>query len=222
MKQPTGSLKIVLCGDPEVGKTTLRRKFMGKSFRTTYKPTIGVDFALKEFSLRDDDRTCQLQIWDLGSQEAFKSVRKIYYRSACGAMLLFDITNPKSCENLSIWMNEIWENTGFGIIPVILIGNKVDLRNSMENTVDPCFGDQYAQEQSACTKQHGFQVQYLETSAKTGEHVEKAFELLVGKIVTRFGLDRTEKPINSSSRRKKPLTTQTHPEGEVRSFKTFK
>ncbi len=221
MRHQTGSLKIVLCGDPEVGKTTLRRKFMGKSYRTTYKPTIGVDFALKEFSL-GDDRTCHLQIWDLGSQEAFKSVRLMYYRSACGALLLFDITNPKSCENLSMWINEIWKNNGFGIIPVILLGNKIDLRDSMENTVDPSFGVQYAQEQSVFTKKHDFQVKYLETSAKTGEHVEKAFELLVGKIVKRFGLDEPEDPNNSSSRRENLLMKHTHPEGEARSIKQLR
>ncbi len=177
---------------------------MGKSFRTTYKPTIGVDFALKEFPF-GDDRIFQLQIWDVGAQEAFKAVRLMYYRSACGALLLFDITNPKSCENLSMWINEIYDNNGFGIIPIILLGNKIDLRDNMENTVDPQFGVRYAQE---------LRVKYLETSAKTGENVEKAFEILIGEIVTNFGLNKTEDPTNSLSRKENLLLTQTHPEGE--------
>ena len=214
MTHPAGSLKIVLCGEPEVGKTTLRRKYMGKSFRTTYKPTIGVDFSMKECSY--GKIVAQLQIWDLGSQEAFQSVRKMYYRSACGALLLFDVTNPKSCQNLKMWVDEIWANNGYGIIPVIVIGNKIDLRESMntENMVDPQFGEKFAQELSALTKKNGFSSIYLETSAKLGENVERAFKILFGKIVTRFGLDKAEDPTNSSHRRENLLMTQTHPEGE--------
>ena len=216
MRSSLETLKIILCGDPEVGKTTLRRKFMGQSFLTTYKPTIGVDFALKDVSL-GNGRTCKLQIWDLGSQQMFQTVRLSYYRSASGALLLFDVTNPKSCQNLSNWINEVWENNGFGIIPVILLGNKMDLRDSMENTVDSLFGERYAKELSDFTKKHGFQVKYLETSAKTGENVEKTFELLIGKIMAFIEFKQEENSNNSSSRGEALLTTQTNPEGGARS-----
>jgi len=184
MESEMQSLKIVLLGNPEVGKTTLCRKFMGQGFKTNYKPTIGVDFAFKDIIWNGDNY--RLQIWDIGSQKLFKQVRRVYYRSVCGALLLYDISNLVSFQNLSDWINEVWTYNDIGIVPVILLANKIDLLKSAEEPdmpVDPRLGENYAKKLSEFTNQHGFKVKFLETSAKTGDNVDQAFQLLIQEIL---------------------------------------
>ena len=135
METSAQSLKIVLLGNPYVGKTTLCRKFMGQGFKTSYKPTIGVDFSFKDIQLNGE--IYRLQIWDIGSQQLFKQVRRVYYRSVCGALLLYDIGNLVSFQNLSDWINEVWTYNDIGIVPVMLLANKVDLLKTSEEPDTP-------------------------------------------------------------------------------------
>ena len=178
------NMKIVLIGDPAVGKTTLRKKYMGEGFKTNYMPTIGVDFSRNDISLGEKG-LYQLQIWDLGSQALFQRIRKLYYASTDGALVLFDITNPISGANVSTWVNELWTSNNVGIVPTIILGNKVDLHDKRKNTADSQIGEQHAQKLSEITiPQVGCKVKYLETSAMTGHNVNKAFKLLIEDIIT--------------------------------------
>lgn len=90
-------LKLTLLGDPAVGKTSLRLRYMGKGFRKQYISTTGTDFSIQFY------KNYRLQIWDLAGQDNFKKVIKSYIKGSKGIMLLFDVTNPESLNNLDTW-----------------------------------------------------------------------------------------------------------------------
>lgn len=90
--------KYIIIGDTGVGKSCLLLQFLDSKFRDKFEVTIGVEFGARMISV--DDKNIKLQIWDTAGQEAFKSITRSYYRSAAGGLLVYDITNLASFENL--------------------------------------------------------------------------------------------------------------------------
>ena len=173
-------LKIALLGDGAVGKTSLRNRFMGRGFNTSHLMTIGADFA--SYVKPIDGKNVTYQIWDLAGQQTFKNVRARFYRGALGGLMLFDITRKSSFMNVTSWIEEIWRNSGRGPgVPIILLGNKSDLRD--KDSVSNKMGIQYAEALSRKTIKKGFKVHYMETSAKTGLNVNEAFETIGRQII---------------------------------------
>lgn len=179
------TFKIVLIGDGQVGKTSLRRNYMGESFRTEYLMTIGADFSVKEVPY--EDYILNLQIWDLAGQPRFKDVRGAYYAGAYGALVVFDITRPETFTSIDFWINEMIKYNDNKLIPMILIGNKADLRGEtpLETQVPKRLAMAYAQTLSEWSD---FKVSYIETSAKTGQNVMRAFETLIDVIYYAMGI----------------------------------
>jgi len=176
-------MKIVLAGDGAVGKTALRERYLGKGFQAKYLMTIGADFALKESVI--SGRDLKFQIWDLAGQQRFSAVRSVYYLGCLGALLLFDVTRPETFENLQSWVDEIWKNNGKGHIPLVILGNKVDLRDQFPNHITDDQARSYCAKLSALTEGDGFGVHYLPTSAKTGLNVPDSFDKL-GEVYFQF------------------------------------
>ncbi|MHA1449172.1 MAG: Rab family GTPase [Candidatus Hodarchaeales archaeon] len=176
-------MKIVLAGDGAVGKTALRERYLGKGFQAKYLMTIGADFALKEASI--DNKDLKFQIWDLAGQQRFSAVRSVYYLGCLGALLLFDVTRPETFENLQNWVDELWKNNGKGVIPLVILGNKVDLRDQFPNHVTDEQALSYCEKLSEKTRSEGFEIQYLPTSAKTGLNVAESFDKL-GTVYFQF------------------------------------
>ncbi len=176
MSKPT--YKVALLGDGAVGKTSLRKRYMGEVFNTNYLMTVGADFGLKQTEI--NEKQINIQIWDLAGQPRFEVVRKGYYRGTLGALVVFDITQPKSFANIITWIIELWKNNGKGKLPIVLIGNKVDLREEYPNSINSDQGRKFTEQLS---NENGFQMQYLETSAKTGENVDQAFTFLGNTIM---------------------------------------
>ncbi len=171
-------LKIPLLGDMAVGKTSLRKKYLGEGFNTKYMVTIGADFSVK--SVLIDDREVRLQIWDLAGQQQFATVRSLYYNGSSGAILVYDVTNPHSYENIPLWTKELLQNNDNKKIPLMLIGNKIDLRDTVRTTtVSKEEGEQLAEK---LRKEFNI-VYFFETSAKTGEGVNEAFDYFVRSIL---------------------------------------
>lgn len=167
-------LKISLLGDGAVGKTSLRERFMGRGFRKEHMMTIGADFASYERMIGDYKAT--FQIWDMAGQETFQSIRSRFFRGSMGALCVFDVTRPESFMNLKTWIEELWKHNGRGVIPITILGNKADLRDNHSVSIPQA--EEYAKAISAHTQKYGFDVQYMDTSAKEGLNVEKAFDTL--------------------------------------------
>lgn len=169
-------MKIVLAGDGAVGKTAIRERYLGKGFRSNYMMTIGADFALKETNIRE--KNIKFQIWDLAGQPRFGAVRSVYYYGCLGALLLFDVTRPDTFTNLEQWLDEIFKHNGKGMIPIVILGNKVDLRDQFPNHISDEQAEDFCDRLSKKTMEQGFPTKYLPTSAKTGLNVSAAFDML--------------------------------------------
>ena len=171
-----------MLGDGAVGKTALRHRYLGEGFKQSYSMTIGADFAVKRVEL--DGKEIVAQIWDLAGQLRFQSVREVYYQGATGALLVFDITRSSTFESIPQWVTELLENNKQKIIPMVLIGNKSDLRDSSPEAISEEAGSDYAQ---SLTTWSNFEIPYVETSALNGENVENAFITLLRNIEDNFG-----------------------------------
>jgi small GTP-binding protein len=165
-------LKIVVIGDSGVGKTNLVSMFVDGVFVEDEKPTVGVEFSAKSFSINGKDIRCQ--IWDTAGQERFRAVTKAYYNGAVGAIVVFDLANLRSFESVSKWIEEASENTKKETV-ILLVGNKADLKDREVKLSR--IEDLLASNSS--------RVVYIETSAFTGQNVEEAFRVLVEAICDR-------------------------------------
>ena len=99
-----------------------------------------------------------------------------------GAILVYDVTRPDTFSNCALWLQELWQYSGRGIVPVVLLGNKNDLRDELPTHITREQGREYASNITDHTKDCGFCVNYLDTSAKTGLNVDIAFETLAKNV----------------------------------------
>ena len=162
-------VKICLLGEAAVGKTSLVYRFIENKFRDNYKSTLGVNLLKKDMVI-DGYGGVSAQIWDLGGQESFRSLRKLYLEGANGAFVIFDTTKRKTFDKLDEWIQSFKESRGNR--PLLLIGNKIDLIDKQK--VEESEVKEYAEKNST---------DFILTSAKTGENVEKAFKGLVKTIL---------------------------------------
>ncbi len=167
--------KIVLIGDGAVGKTSLRKRYLGEGFETDYLSTMGADFAL--YDTKVEETHIRWQIWDLAGQPVFKDVVKAYYTKVFGAILVYDVTRRQTFENTEKWLDDLWTNSKRDQnVPVVILGNKIDLREEGAETVSADEGQKLADRLG---------IKIIETSAKTGEGVQIAFDQL-GKEILDF------------------------------------
>ncbi len=176
-------LKIVLIGDGGVGKTAIRERYLGHGFKAQYLLTIGADFAMQDSTIAGE--SIRFQIWDLAGQQRFDAVREVYYKGSVGALLVYDVTRPDSYFNTPKWINELWTHNGRGRVPIVVVANKIDMRELSDDTVSPEQGRVFTERLTNLTKPEGFTCNYIETSAKTGVNIESAFSLL-GENIIRF------------------------------------
>ncbi|MFO8020558.1 MAG: Rab family GTPase [Promethearchaeia archaeon] len=165
-------IKLTMLGEAAVGKTSLVYRFLEDKFREDYKATLGVNLLKKEMELENYGEV-SAQIWDLGGQESFKSLRSLYLEGANGGLLIFDRTNTKSFEKLDEWVNSFKKARGDQ--PLLLVGNKSDLKNQIK------IGEEEAKEFA-----EKYNMDMIFTSAKTGKNVEDAFINLTEKIVKKI------------------------------------
>ncbi|TFF90144.1 MAG: GTP-binding protein [Promethearchaeota archaeon] len=166
-------LKILLCGDGAVGKTSLIHRFVQEHFKADYKLTVGVDILTKDVSLerQGEEQTATLSVWDIGGQQRFEFIRSTFYKGAAGALLIFDLTRYGTFKpGVENWLNEVKKFAGD--IPFLIIGNKADLEEVRE--VDTNEAKIFAEENNSI---------YIETSAKTGQQVDESFKKLTRNII---------------------------------------
>jgi len=164
--------KCLLIGDSGVGKSCLLLRFAENAFTENFISTIGVDFKIKMMDI--DGKRVKMQIWDTAGQERFQTITTSYYRGAHGLIVMFDVTNRASFDNVKKWLGDIERYAPSGVVKM-LVGNKVDL-------VDRRVVDFFAAKELA----DGLNMQYLETSAKDSTNVREAFEKL-GRDIMKNG-----------------------------------
>jgi Ras-related protein Rab-7A len=167
-------LKVIVLGDMGVGKTSLIKRYANNTFSNTYKATIGADFLSKDVML--DDRQVTLQIWDTAGQERFQSLGTAFYRGADAVILVYDVTNPKSFEQLSVWRDEFLINfmKSPDNVTFLVLGNKCDKIEDIKVPISRA---------EPWIKQHDI-FYHSHVSAKNSTNVEQVFQKLVGKIAS--------------------------------------
>jgi len=159
-------LKVIILGDSGDGKTSLMNMYVHKRFSAQYKATIDADFLTKEVMI--DDKLVTLQIWDTAGQERFQSLGVAFYRGADSCVLVHDITDSKSFDNLESWKDEFLVHaapSNQDQFPFVVLGNKADLAKKRAVST---------QKAQAWCQQKG-DIPYFETSAKDSINVEQAF-----------------------------------------------
>ena len=169
--------KIIVIGDGSVGKTTLMLQYTEKKFKELYIPTVGVQVSIKLVPIKvgKEKRMIELTIWDIAGQTKFEHIRKIFYEGASAYLILYDITKRNSFEGISYWINDIAWVIGdkYGI----LIGNKKDL--AKYRVVSEEEGKALAAE---------YHLDFMETSAKTGENVNNVFEQITKNLLKLYNI----------------------------------
>ena len=172
-------LKLALLGDAGVGKTSLINMYTEKQFREDYKPTLGVSITVKEIELENVNTQIRLVLWDIAGQDRYDSSRKMFFQGVFGALFVYDTTRYSTFHNIEAkWLKDLKE---YGEIDpaYILIGNKIDLKDSRIITTER--GKEFAKKIEA--------TDFIETSAKYGENVEEAFKRLVDRVFKNKGIE---------------------------------
>ncbi len=165
-----------------VGKTTIAKRYLGKAFEKEYIRTLGVDFYKKITKINFNpfgELMIEWYIWDLGGQYYWSDVRPGYYKGAKGGILVFDVTRPETFINTKYWLKEYITNVGKDA-HIILVGNKIDLRDPSKNHVTTEMGQELAKKFSEIL---GREVKYYESSAKEGININEIFHELAEEIL---------------------------------------
>lgn len=165
------SYKFIIIGASGVGKTAILKRLVEDTFSEESQSTIGVEF--DSTMLNIDGKKVKLQIWDTAGQERFRSISKAYYRNAVGVILVFDLTERKTFDDLSNWLNDIHTLCDPNCV-IQLIGNKSDLEEN--RAISLAEADAFAQRN---------QMHYMETSAKSGASISEAFTRVASQIMSK-------------------------------------
>ncbi|MHA2363537.1 MAG: Rab family GTPase [Candidatus Hodarchaeales archaeon] len=168
------TFKVILLGSKHVGKTSIRFKYLGTDFNTEFSATIGVEYSTKKITRNDQE--VGLQIWDLQSGQSLDNLRSAFYSGASAGLIVYDVTDKESLESIKKWKDDFIENNGSGDQPIVIIGNKIDVREDGEPTLSPEEGREIADDFSIESQKP---VYFMEASAITGENIDQAFQYIV-------------------------------------------
>lgn len=194
--------KLLLIGDSGVGKTSVLFRFSDDAFNSTFISTIGIDFKIRTIEL--GDKKIKLQIWDTAGQERFRTITTAYYRGAMGILLVYDITNEKSFENIKTWIKNIEQHASADVEKMIL-GNKCDMEDKRKITKEQ--GEQLAKE---------YNVKFMETSAMNRTNVEKAFTEIATDIKNKMDQREVTAPVSGGGGGGGKTVTPVSGGGEVK------
>nr|BAJ21280.1 Rab-family small GTPase Rab4B [Tetrahymena thermophila] len=164
--------KFIIVGNASSGKACLLHYFIEGKPKQNSTYTIGVEFGSKIEKV--GSKLVKFQIWDTAGQERFRSVARTYYRGAVGAVIVFDLTNIDSFHSLQNWVNDVRELANKEVC-IVVCGNKSDLTD-----------ERAVQSHEAKRQCESLDVEYIETSALTGENVNEAFSIITKTILQKI------------------------------------
>jgi len=153
--------KFIIVGDSSVGKSNLLLRYLNNKFEDEYQSTIGVEFGAKNLEI--DNINYRIQLWDTAGQEQFRSITRAYYQNSVCAIVVYDISNEITFKNVKDWIDDVRAQSPKNIY-IMLVGNKNDLVEKRQVSYEK--GLEYANSNN---------INFIETSAKTGENVENVF-----------------------------------------------
>ena len=163
------TIKIIILGNSEVGKTSFLIRFTKNKFDETYLATIGIDYKYRIINI--ENKLYKLMFYDTVGEERYKSIPKNHIKNVQGIILMYDITNKKSFDSIIDWISDVKEIKGENF-PMILVGNKIDLNESREVTEE--MGYELAEKN---------QIEFFETSNKDGTNIQDAGLEIVYRIL---------------------------------------
>jgi small GTP-binding protein len=163
--------QLLIIGDSFVGKTSILDRYANNRFNSNYLATIGLENFTKDEVI--NGKTVRIKIWDTAGQEKFQSLTKGFFRNAQGIMVVYDVTNSETYQNIKYWTQSIKTHLGSETdnIAVIIIGNKIDSQVREVNK----------EEAELYSSELGYR--YFETSAKTGQNINSTIEYLVNEVL---------------------------------------
>ena len=163
----------ILLGSSGVGKSCILRRIDDpeSDFKTGHTATIGVDFKTK--TIQVEDKTIRIRIWDTAGQERFEAITNSYYRNVVGGFLVFDVKDRKSFIELSKWVRDAKEGAHPRELILVLVGNKVESDAKCPRLVS---------QQEAQDFADNFKMEYIETSAKTGQNIDELVPFLASRV----------------------------------------
>ncbi|TFF90533.1 MAG: GTP-binding protein [Promethearchaeota archaeon] len=167
----TYRFKFIIIGDHYVGKTSIVRRYVDRKFSKDYRATIGINIITHSFDFFGNE--VNLSLWDIGAQQYFKRFRRTYYMGSQAAFIVFDLTNRETFENVKIWFDELINFLGRMDLPIVLVGNKTDLKEKREVKYEEGVSLVAELAEKGVSK-----ISYIETSALTGENINDAFSLI--------------------------------------------
>ena len=188
---------VGIVGDASVGKTCLLQKLLDKNFDLTInqpKPTIFISPSM--FITSKDGKRIKIQFFDTAGAEKYHSVISNHLKSACAFLIVFDLTDEVSFDNVIYWKDQIKEHVDLNNIDLIMVANKCDLENERKVTTNRI-------ENFEKKNQFGTNYLFYETSAKTGHGLDECVEGLVNKILTRYENLTDKNKINQNIKLKK-------------------
>lgn len=171
--------KVCLIGDGYVGKTSIRRSYLGSVFKRSYIATLGVDFAQK--TIIHEKIPVYLVIWDIAGQPLFQGLRKRYYEGCSGLILVYSVVDRNAFDNASKWLVEAHGFMG-RLPPLVVVGNKIDLRESHPQEETVTFEEGLAFTRRFSERLNAPAI-FIETSALTGENIDDAFRSLTEMMI---------------------------------------
>ena len=163
--------KLLMIGDSGVGKSSLLLRFASDQFEDSYMTTVGLDFKIRTVEV--DGKVVKLQMWDTAGQERFRTITRSYYRGSQGIVVVYDVTDNDTFENVKHWLSEIERYAADGVSKM-LVGNKCDMTDA--RAVETATAQEVADK---------LDVPFFEASAKTAENVDEIFLRMARDILAR-------------------------------------
>jgi small GTP-binding protein len=180
------TLKLVILGDAFVGKTSLVSKFMGKDFSKRYQKTFGSDISFKNVEIEDSNNkkyNIFYSVWDIYGEASYDELTKQFLLGTQSIVIMYDVGNKDSFINISKWITTASKSMNMKNIPIILVGNKIDLRSENGNTITTEEGIKLLNELNSKFDLNPKYFHFIETSALDGTNIRKVFDLISEIII---------------------------------------